>query len=76
MEKYNKKKVIIYKTYQMYRKDSLYKLNRDLLRSHNYHLGNKNSETALIIIKINYIIYYLTLLIKHIKIIIKELLVV
>lgn len=41
MEKYNKKKVIIYKTYQMYRKDSLYKLNRDLLCSRNYHLGVK-----------------------------------
>ena len=41
MEKYNKRKVVVYKTYQMYRKDSLYKLNRDLLCSRNYYLGIK-----------------------------------
>lgn len=41
MEKYNKKKVIVYKTYQMYRKDSLYNLNRDLLCSRQYFLGIK-----------------------------------
>lgn len=41
MEKYNKKKVIVYKTYQMYRKDTLYHLHRDLLCSRKYYLGIK-----------------------------------
>jgi len=41
MEKYNKKNVTIYKTYQMYRKDSLTTLTNDLLSNRNYYLGIK-----------------------------------
>ena len=41
MKEYNCEKVIIYKTYQMYRKDSLNILKNDLLQSRNYFIGCK-----------------------------------
>lgn len=41
METYNKENVIIYKTYQMYRKDSLNLLQNDLNKNRNYLIGCK-----------------------------------
>lgn len=41
MMEYNKNDVHIYKTYQMYRRDSFPLLKQDLLQSRNYHLGIK-----------------------------------
>jgi len=41
MKQYNKEKVVVYKTYQMYRKDSYNKLNNELLCDRNYYLGIK-----------------------------------
>ena len=41
MKEYNCEKVIIYKTYQMYRKDTLNILKNDLLQSRNFFIGYK-----------------------------------
>ena len=41
METYNKEDAIIYKTYQMYRKDSLNLLQNDLNKNRNYFIGCK-----------------------------------
>ncbi len=41
LEYFNKEEVIVYKTYQMYRKDSLDILKNDILKSKNYFIGCK-----------------------------------